>query len=152
MNKVCLLLIVLFSLSLMACNSKGPYTDSTSHEVKPAMCPLPQALPSEDKNQIKDFGLKIADAFKKIVDLEIKAKIENQTKIDFPDAANVNRIFALTYAACVACNMEKIDRSSCARYFDSLIAKFPPSPESGSLLDEAILYKRDLIDPMLQTQ
>lgn len=149
-----IIILIITALSLSACFHSAPKKPNLI-TLEDATCPLPQAISNVDRDKVKDFGLKISDAFKKIINLDFKTTITDQTNIDFPDAKNVNRIYALTYAGCVACRVNKGNVSACANIFDEIISKFPSSKESGGaneVLNEAINYRNAVLGPILPPQ
>ena len=94
--------------------------------LKPNSCPLPEELPSEDLNKVQKFGAEIKGLMSSLAGGELNAEIQKTLKRTYPDAGDVNRIYALSYAACISCRLDPKDTKGCAQRFDTIIDGYTP--------------------------
>jgi hypothetical protein len=89
--------------------------------IKPETCPLPESLSSDDQTKVKKFGAEISGLMATLTGGKLQADVESKLDREYPDAADVNRIYALSYSACVACRLDPNDVKGCAQRFDEII-------------------------------
>ena len=77
--------------------------------------------------------------------MELKNKIER----DYPAADDVNRIYALSFAACVACRLYPADVKGCAERFNKIIDRYTLQRIESPAADEAEKYRGLLMKPLL---
>lgn len=114
--------------------------------IKPETCPLPQSLSSEDQNKVKNFGAEISGLMSTLTGGKLQADVESKLDREYPDAADVNRIYALSYSACVACRLDPNDVKGCAQRFDEIIESNSKSaaPTPGPAKD----YRTKMLTPL----
>lgn len=114
--------------------------------IKPETCPLPQSLSTEDQNKVKNFAASISGLMSSLAGGNLQASVQSQLKRDYPDAADVNRIYALSYSACVSCRLDPTDVKGCAQRFDDIIETHPKSMTStpGPAKD----YRSKMLEPL----
>ena len=96
-------------------------------EVTSNTCPLPKELSSEDLNKVEKFGAEIKGLMSSLAGGSLDAEVQKALKRSYPDAGDVNRIYALSYAACVSCRLDPTDTKGCAQRFDTIIDGFTPT-------------------------
>ncbi|HET6674345.1 MAG TPA: hypothetical protein VFG71_03350 [Nitrospiraceae bacterium] len=114
--------------------------------IKPETCPLPQSLSTEDQNKVKNFAASISGLMSKLAGGNIQAGVQSQLERDYPDAADVNRIYALSYSACVSCRLDPNDVKGCAQRFDDIIETHPQSLTSTP--SPAKDYRSKMLEPL----
>jgi hypothetical protein len=119
----------------------------TTVKIEPETCYIPDSIRNEDRDKIIDFTLSLSTALKGAPD--VNAKIGDKTKITYPDAADINRIYALSYAACVACRVNPGNVQLCASAFDTVIKQTKAKESGRASLAEALQYKQKLLDDSL---
>jgi hypothetical protein len=72
--------------------------------------------------------------------------VESTLAREYPDAADVNRIYALSYSACVACRLDPNDVKGCAQRFDEIIESNSKSPAPASA--PAKDYRTKMLTPL----
>ena len=92
--------------------------------IKPENCPLPEELSTVDQHKVKKFGAEISGLMTSLAGGKIDADVQGALKQTYPDAGDVNRIYALSYAACVSCRLDPNDVKACAHQFDKIIDSF----------------------------
>ena len=114
--------------------------------IKPETCPLPESLSSDDQTKVKKFGAEISGLMATLTGGKLQADVESKLDREYPDAADVNRIYALSYSACVACRLDPNDVKGCAQRFDEIIEAHPQSAVSapGSAKD----YRSKMLRPL----
>ncbi|HEX2055319.1 MAG TPA: hypothetical protein VHF07_02425 [Nitrospiraceae bacterium] len=132
----------LFMLMLtQACTSR---VDTVT--IKPETCPLPQSLSTEDQNKVKNFGADVSGLVSSLTGVKLQADVESKLEREYPDAADVNRIYALSYSACVACRLDPNDVKSCAQRFDEIIES--NSKSAASTPSPAKDYRARMLTPL----
>ncbi len=114
--------------------------------IKPETCPLPQSLSTEDQNKVKNFAASISGLMSTLAGGNLQASVQSQLKRDYPDAADVNRIYALSYSACVSCRLDPNDVKGCAQRFDDIIESHPQSQTSTP--SPATDYRSKMLQPL----
>ena len=117
-----LVLAMLSMVTLLAGCQQQPRVDSVV--IKPNTCPLPQDLSTVDQNKVKKFGAEISGLMASLAGAKLDANLQGALKKNYPDAGDVNRIYALSYAACVSCRVDPNDVKGCAHEFDKIIDSF----------------------------
>jgi hypothetical protein len=89
--------------------------------IKPESCPLPSSVADEDRNTMKKFSGDVTGIVKSVAGISASGEIQGALEKYYPAAHDVNRIYALSYSACVACRLDPSDVNGCSRRFDSII-------------------------------
>ena len=114
--------------------------------IKPETCPLPQSLSSEDQTKVKNFGAEISGLMSTLTGGKLQADVESKLDREYPDAADVNWIYALSYSACVACRLDPTDVKGCAQRFDEIIES--NSKSAASTPGPAKDYRAKMLTPL----
>ncbi len=135
--------IFLFLIFLTSCQSNG----IQQVLVENGACPLPPALQQKEVDRVVKFGTNVSGIAKYVAGVEIETEIDSNINELFPAADDVNRIYALTFAACVSCRVAPEKISECATRFDNLIAKYTAqTSESSVSLSRAEEYQTKVLD------
>lgn len=118
--------------------------------IKPETCPLPQSLSVEDQSKIERFGAEISGLMSSLTGAKLQADVQNKLQREYPDAADVNQIYALSYSACVACRLDPNDVKDCAQRFDEIIET--NSKNTASVPGPANNYRSQLLVPLRGTK
>jgi hypothetical protein len=132
-------IIACLFLLTQACTSR---VDTVA--IKPETCPLPRSLSTEDQDKVKNFGAEISGLMSTLAGGKLQADVESKLEREYPDAADVNRIYALSYSACVACRLDPTDVKACAQRFDEIIESHPQSGASAP----AKSYRSQMLEPL----
>ena len=113
-------------------------------------CPLPNALSNAEKDKLIKFSLDVSGIAKGVTGGKLETELTDKTKETFPAADDVNRIFALTYAACVACRVNAQDVRFCGDTFNKVIVAMAPKKteaggEAAARLQAAAQYRDQLL-------
>lgn len=81
-----------------------------------------------------------------MVGAKLDADLQSALKRNYPDAEDVNRIYAMSYAACVSCRVDPNDVKGCAQRFDDIIDNFTPKETDPS--HPAKGYRSKLLEPL----
>ena len=114
--------------------------------IKPNTCPLPEDLSTEDQNKVKKFGADISGIMSSLAGAKLDADLQSALKRNYPDAGDVNRIYAMSYAACVSCRVDPNDVKGCAQRFDDIIDNFTPKETAPT--HPAKGYRSKLLKPL----
>ena len=136
------LITVYISLFLIGCQQ--PRVENVV--IEPKTCPLPENLSSINQDKVKKFGAEISGLMTSLAGGKIDANVQSALKRNYPDANDVNRIYALSYAACVSCRIDPNDVKGCAHQFDQIIDSF-----TSGKIDEAHpskQYRTKLLKPL----
>ncbi|WNM59659.1 hypothetical protein [Candidatus Nitrospira allomarina] len=114
--------------------------------IKPNTCPLPEDLSTDDQHKVKKFGAEISGLMTSLAGGKLDADVQSALKRNYPDAGDVNRIYAMSYAACVSCRVDPNDVKGCAQRFDDIIDKFTPQETAPS--HPAKGYRSKLLEPL----
>ena len=126
--------------------SVGCHQSVDSVVIKPGTCPLPESLAAENQNKIKKFGLEISGLMASLAGGKFDADVRSKLQREYPDAGDVNRIYALSYAACVSCRLDPNDVKGCAQRFDDIIEKY--TAEGIETGHPAKKYRSKLLKPL----
>lgn len=114
--------------------------------IQPHTCPLPEDLSTEDQHKVKKFGAEISGLMSSLAGGKLDADVQGALERNYPDAGDVNRIYALSYAACVSCRVDPNDVKGCAQRFDDIIDKFTPKETAPT--HPAKGYRSKLLEPL----
>ena len=134
-----------FLLIVAACS--GPTI--TDYVVKEGSCPLPENLPKEDIDKMMKFAGEVTGIVKFIGGVKFDTELKSKIKRDYPAADDVNRIYALTFAACIGCRLHPADVKGCAKRFDKIIDTYTSQRIESPATTEAENYRRKLLEPLL---
>jgi len=125
---------------------------ATTFRIDDKTCPLPPALSDTDKDQMVKFAGEVTGIAKGVAGVKLETELTNKVKETYPNAGDVNRIFALSYAACVACRLNPNSPSVCASSFQTVLANVAPKKaEAGkSSLEDAARYEEKVLNPLLK--
>lgn len=114
--------------------------------VTPGYCPFPPNVADEDKNTMKKFSGEVTGIVKAVAGVSAAGEIQGALEKYYPAAHDVNRIYALSYAACVACRLDPSDVNGCAQRFDTIInANHAKREESVRTADT---YRKQVVGPL----
>lgn len=114
--------------------------------IKPETCPLPQSLSSEDQTKVKNFGAEISGLMSTLAGGKLQADVEGKFDREYPDAADVSRIYALRCSACVVCRLDPTDVKGCAQRFDEIIESTSKTPAPAP--DQVKDYRAKMLTPL----
>jgi hypothetical protein len=117
--------------------------------IKPESCPLPPNVADEDRNTIKKFSGDVSGIIKAVAGVSAAGDIQGALEKYYPAAHDVNRIYALSYAACVACRLDPADVKGCAQRFDEIINANHAKREESARTANA--YRTQLLAPLQGT-
>lgn len=118
-------------------------------QIKEQYCPLPPSVADEDRNNIKKFSGEVSGIIKAVAGVSAAGEIQGALEKYYPAAHDVNRIYALSYAACVACRLDPTDVKGCAQRFDQIIdANHAKREESARTADA---YRKQVLGPIQGT-
>jgi hypothetical protein len=130
-------------LLLQGCGS------SDEVQIKGEYCPLPPSVADEDRNNIKKFSADVSGIIKSVAGINAAGDIQGALERYYPAAHDVNRVYALSYAACVACRLDPTDVKGCAQRFDQIIAANNAKREETSRTADA--YRKQVLGPIQGT-
>jgi hypothetical protein len=117
--------------------------------IKPESCPLPTSVADEDRNTIKKFSADVSGIIKAVAGVSAAGDIQGALEKYYPAAHDVNRIYALSYAACVACRLDPSDVKGCAQRFNEIITANHAKRDESAHTAEA--YHQQLLGPIQGT-
>ncbi len=126
------------------CQQQQPRVDTIV--IKPNTCPLPEDLSTEDQHRVKKFGAEISGLMSSLAGGKLDADLQSALKENYPDAGDVNRIYALSYAACVSCRVDPNDVKGCAQRFDDILDNFTAKETVSG--HPAKVYRSKLLNPL----
>lgn len=118
-------------------------------QIKGESCPLPPSVADEDRNTIKKFSGDVTGIIKAVAGVSASGDIQGALEKYYPAAHDVNRIYALSYAACVACRLDPNDVRGCATRFNEIITANHAKREESVRTAEA--YHKQLLGPIQGT-
>ncbi|MEW6544589.1 MAG: hypothetical protein AB1411_13395 [Nitrospirota bacterium] len=130
-------------LLLQGCGS------SDEVQIKGEYCPLPPSVADEDRNNIKKFSADVSGIIKSVAGINAAGDIQGALEKYYPAAHDVNRVYALSYAACVACRLDPTDVKGCAQRFDQIINANNAKREESARTADA--YRKQVLDPIQGT-
>ncbi len=132
-------IMVLFLL-LQGCGS------SDQIQIKEGYCPFPPNVADEDKNTMKQFSASVSGIVTSVAGGSASGEIQGALEKYYPAAHDVNRIYALSYAACVACRLDPTDVKGCAQRFSDIVNANHAKREESARTAEA--YHKQVLDPL----
>ncbi len=140
-------------LLILACLLTLTQGCGSSNEVKIKAggdsCPLPPSLADEAKDEIKKFSGEVSGLIKAVAGVSASGDIQNTVEKHYPDSHDVNRIYALSYTACVSCRLDPTDVKGCAQRFSDIINANHAKREAAAQTAEA--YHKQVLDPLKGT-
>lgn len=133
-----------FIVGFLACNG-GPMPGQGDFNIdKATKCPLPPALPGDAaRKKVYDFGASV-EGIQGSIGGELKAKIESELNAKYENASTTNKIYALTFAACLRCKIVEQDKLGCAKLFDDILNAMVVDESAADTLN-ALQYRQDLL-------
>ncbi|MBM4134218.1 MAG: hypothetical protein FJ245_10650 [Nitrospira sp.] len=135
-------IMVLFLL-LQGCGS------SDQIQIKAGYCPFPPNVADEDKNTMKQFSASVSGIVTSVAGGSASGEIQGALEKYYPAAHDVNRIYALSYAACVACRLDPTDVKGCAQRFSDIVNANHAKRDESARTAEA--YHKQMLDPLKGT-
>ncbi len=132
-------IMVLFLL-LQGCGS------SDQIQIKEGYCPFPPNVADEDKNTMKQFSASVSGIVTSVAGGSASGEIQGALEKYYPAAHDVNRVYALSYAACVACRLDPTDVKGCAQRFSDIVNANHAKREESARTAEA--YHKQVLDPL----
>ncbi len=118
-------------------------------QIKGEYCPLPPSVADEDRNNIKKFSADVSGIIKSVAGINAAGDIQGALEKYYPAAHDVNRVYALSYAACVSCRLDPTDVKGCAQRFNEIIAANNAKREESGKTAEA--YRKQVLSPIQGT-
>lgn len=115
-------------------------------QIKEGSCPLPPSLADEAKAEMKKFSAEVTGIVKAVAGGSASGEIQGNLEKHYPDAHDVNRIYALSYTACVACRMDPKDVKGCADGFHEIINANHAKREEA--VRSADAYRKQVVSPL----
>ncbi|TAJ26066.1 MAG: hypothetical protein EPO64_06985 [Nitrospirae bacterium] len=115
-------------------------------QVKAGSCPLPPNVADEDRNTMKKFSGDVSGIITSVAGVSASGEIQGALEKYYPAAHDVNRIYALSYAACVACRLDPNDVKGCAQRFNEIIAANHAKREESARTSES--YHQQVLGPI----
>jgi hypothetical protein len=115
-------------------------------QIKPESCPLPSSVADEDRNNIKKFSADVTGIVKAVAGVNAAGDIQGALEKYYPAAHDVNRIYALSYAACVSCRLDPTDVKGCAQRFNEIINANNAKREESARTADA--YRKQVLGPV----
>ncbi|MDE3119534.1 MAG: hypothetical protein KGL03_11025 [Nitrospirota bacterium] len=118
-------------------------------QIKGESCPLPSSVADEDRNTMKKFSASVSGIITSVAGGSASGEIQGALEKYYPAAHDVNRIYALSYAACVACRLDPTDVKGCAQRFNEIINANNAKRDESARTAEA--YHQRLVGPIQGT-
>ncbi len=118
-------------------------------QIKGESCPLPSSVADEDRNTMKKFSGDVSGIIKAVAGVSASGEIQGALEKYYPAAHDVNRIYALSYAACVACRLDPTDVKGCAQRFNEIINANNAKRDESARTSEA--YRKQVLGPIQGT-
>ncbi len=118
-------------------------------QIKGDSCPLPSSVADEDRNTMKKFSGDVSGIIKAVAGVSASGEIQGALEKYYPAAHDVNRIYALSYAACVACRLDPTDVKGCAQRFNEIINANNAKRDESARTSEA--YRKQVLGPIQGT-
>ena len=115
-------------------------------QIKEGYCPFPPNVADEDKNTMKQFSASVSGIVTSVAGGSASGEIQGALEKYYPAAHDVNRIYALSYAACVACRLDPTDVKGCAQRFSDIVNANHAKREESARTAEA--YHKQVLDPL----
>jgi len=114
--------------------------------IKGELCPLPPNVADEDRNTMKKFSGDVSGIISSVAGASASGEIQGALEKYYPSAHDVNRVYALSYAACVSCRLDPKDVKGCAQRFNDIITANNAKREESARTSEA--YRKQVLGPM----
>lgn len=95
---------------------------------------------------MKKFSGDVSGIITSVAGASASGEIQGALEKYYPAAHDVNRIYALSYAACVACRLDPTDVKGCAQRFDQIIDANHAKREESVRTSEA--YRKQVLGPV----
>ena len=118
-------------------------------QIKGDSCPLPSSVADEDRNTMKKFSGDVSGIIKAVAGVSASGEIQGALEKYYPAAHDVNRVYALSYAACVACRLDPTDVKGCAQRFNEIINANNAKRDESARTSEA--YRKQVLGPIQGT-
>lgn len=118
----------------------------TEVPIKGETCPLPTSLADEDRETMKKFSGDVSGIIKAVAGVSAAGEIQGKLEKYYPAAHDVNRVYALSYAACVSCRLDPTDVKGCAQRFNDIIAANNAKRDESARTAEA--YHKQVVGPI----
>lgn len=115
-------------------------------QIKGQSCPLPSSVADEDRKNMKKFSGDVSGILTSVAGVSASGEIQGALEKYYPASHDVNRIYALSYAACVACRLDPKDVSGCAQRFDEIIKANHAKREEAARTAET--YHQQVVGPI----
>lgn len=135
---------VVLNALILTIGCQQPQVDNVV--IQPKTCPLPKELSSVDQDKVRKFGAEISGLMTSLAGGKMDADVQSALKRSYPDAGDVNRIYALSYAACVSCRLDPNDVKGCANQFDRIIDSFTTKKVDSD--HPSKIYRSKLMKPL----
>ncbi len=134
--------VVLLALFLLTQGCGG--TDEV--QIKAGSCPLPSSVADEDRNTMKKFSGDVSGIITSVAGVSASGEIQGALEKYYPAAHDVNRVYALSYAACVSCRLDPNDVRGCAQRFNDIINANNAKRDESARTAEA--YHKQVVGPI----
>jgi hypothetical protein len=118
-------------------------------QIKGDSCPLPSSVADEDRNTMKKFSGDVSGIIKAVAGVSASGEIQGALEKYYPAAHDVNRVYALSYAACVSCRLDPTDVKGCAQRFNEIINANNAKRDESARTSEA--YRKQVLGPIQGT-
>ena len=118
-------------------------------QIKGESCPLPSSVADEDRNTMKKFSGDVSGIIKAVAGVSASGEIQGTLEKYYPAAHDVNRVYALSYAACVSCRLDPTDVRGCAQRFNEIINANNAKRDESARTSEA--YRKQVLGPIQGT-
>lgn len=115
-------------------------------QIKGQSCPLPSTVADEDRNNMKKFSGDVHGIISSVAGISAAGEIQGALEKYYPAAHDVNRIYALSYAACEACRLDPKDVKGCAQRFDEIIEANHAKRQEAARTADA--YRKQVVGPL----
>lgn len=115
-------------------------------QIKAGYCPFPPNVADEDKNTMKQFSASVSGIITSVAGGSASGEIQGALEKYYPAAHDVNRIYALSYAACVACRLDPTNVKGCADGFHAIINANHAKREESVRTAET--YRQQVLQPL----
>lgn len=115
-------------------------------QIKGESCPLPSSIADEDRHNIKKFSGDVHGIITSVAGVSASGDIQGALEKYYPAAHDVNRVYALSYAACMSCRLDPGDVKGCAQRFDDIINANHAKRDESVRTAEA--YRNQVLGPI----
>jgi len=146
------LLLSLFAIYLPACSGQNfqlPPDAPAEVVINGGTCPIPPGLSSTDITKVKKFGGEATNILKQNSLIKAKADIEDNAHKQFAGSSEANKIYALSFAACMACRLQPGEVKACGNLFKDIVVRAIRS-EGRASDTKTHDYMNSLVEPLVQ--